>query len=81
MTNKRQLNGEDAGLIHLPGLDAHDHSTFCGHCWNSDGGWSNIPIKYENVSLPATCPGCLRAAAEAQALLTRAKRRKLWVVK
>jgi hypothetical protein len=77
LQNKRQLNGEDEGVIHLPGLGAHDHQTFCGHCWHFEehGGVT----LYEFTDDPATCPGCQKAAAEASKLLSAIKRRRLWV--
>lgn len=70
--NKRQTLGEDAGLVHLPGLDAHDHQTFCGHCWMTGA-------VYEDTTDPATCPGCLRAAEEAHQLLGKLLRQGLWL--
>ncbi len=69
--NKRQLTGEDADLVHLPGLGAHDHQTFCGHCWVTG-------VTYEETTDPVTCPGCIRAADEAHVLLKKLLRQGLW---
>lgn len=68
--NRRQVTGEDAGKVHLPGLDAHDHQTFCGHCWSGE--------TYEETTDPADCPGCLRAADEAYVLLRKLLKQGLW---
>ena len=74
--NRRQLNNEGEGLIHLPGMDAHDHQTFCGHCWHSSE--QGEPTRYEVTMEPATCPSCLRAFREATQLLAGLKRWKLF---
>lgn len=58
---RKQLTGEDAGKVHLRGMDAHDHATFCGHCWTG--------VQYEDTLESVDCPGCLRAIAQARELL------------
>lgn len=65
MRNLRQARSSDrhdpVGLVHLPGLEAHDHETFCGYSWSGND--------YEDTTDPVTCPGCLRAAEQARKLL------------
>lgn len=65
--NRRQTNGKDKGAIHLPGMDAHDHQTFCGYCWNSEDfvGF----ITFEDTESAVTCPGCIEAASQALEIL------------
>lgn len=65
--NRRQTASGDhrdraeIGTVHMRGMDAHDHETFCGYHWSGN--------MYEDTEDPVTCPGCLRAANEARALL------------
>jgi len=71
MTNKLQLTecGEtpdagEAGTVHLPGMDAHDHTTFCGYCWTG--------IRFEDTDKVVTCSACIRAAKEASEIIRAA---------
>jgi hypothetical protein len=77
--NRRQDIGEAAGLIHLQGLAAHDHQTFCGQSWETDK--HGRMVQYEDTTEPATCPMCLSAAQEAHELLQHARKRGLWKLK
>jgi hypothetical protein len=63
--HKLQTRGEDAGLVHLEGMDQHDHFTFCGLSWSGE----NEPDRFEDTDADVDCPGCLRAIKQAIAIL------------
>lgn len=70
--NRRQVKSgpssspEEVGRVHLPGIDAHDHETFCGFCWSG-----NV---YEDTEDPVDCRGCIGAATESMLVLKDWKR-------
>ena len=59
----------ESGLIHLLGMDAHDHETFCGFCGSGNA--------YEDTDEPADCPGCLRAVREADGIIRNWKKSEM----
>lgn len=72
--NRRQLNADHAdpdhvGRVHYPGISAFDTVTLCGHCWPTTE--FGAPIRFEDTTKGATCPACINALAEIEALLPK----------
>ena len=65
----KQLDGEDKGLVHLKGLNAHDHQTFCGHSWETVRGYYSSLVRYEETTEAISCPWCINAIREAREVL------------
>ena len=74
--NKRQLNGEDEGVVHHPGLAVTDTQTLCGHSWATVGGFHSDFVEYEDTKAKVTCKACLWAEEEIREMFGFPKRKK-----
>jgi hypothetical protein len=68
VNNRRQINGDQAGAVHLPGISELDAQTFCGHNWNFVEG-TREHIQYQDTEDSVSCLSCIRAATEAKEIL------------
>jgi len=77
VVNKLQLNGEDQGLVHYPGLDCYDIQTLCGHSLMTTVDMMNRLVTYEDTAKRVTCTGCIRARDEIRHVMSWLKTRRL----